>query len=104
MCVLHFVTLALRPEHSMCVLQAMSKVDRANYVLDKVHAYEDSPQSGSLARPLVRRPHINRLMSIWRLTPFEGLIETDISSRNRRLRDAAACVGERRHQTYVVGS
>ena len=39
----------------MCVLQAMSKVDRANYVLDKVHAYEDSPQSGSLARPLVRR-------------------------------------------------
>ena len=39
----------------MCVLQAMSKVDRANYVLDKVHAYEDSPQSGSLAHPLVRR-------------------------------------------------
>ncbi|KAI0806273.1 Pcmt1-prov protein [Irpex lacteus] len=30
--------------HSERVATAMSKVDRANYVLDKAHAYEDSPQ------------------------------------------------------------
>jgi protein-L-isoaspartate(D-aspartate) O-methyltransferase len=29
---------------SRYALQAMTTVDRANYVLDKRHAYEDSPQ------------------------------------------------------------
>ena len=35
-------------------MQAMKKVDRANYVLDKSKAYEDRPQCASTLHPVDR--------------------------------------------------